>query len=253
MFEQSIIAGAPKKRRAWTISLSITGQIVAVGVAVLIPLVAYDQLPVTKLTPRFLPQPPSGRSNRPRPDHVKVAAVKWEQKKNVFTEPNRIPPSARMIVDPAPSHADETGPGIIGGVGEGGGDRDGVIGGILKAASEAEPAAPPKVETTAPAAAKSQIQRIRLGGVVLEAKLIHRVIPVYPAPARIVRASGNVMLQAVIGRDGHIQEIKAISGHPLLVAAAIDAVRQWIYQPTTLNGEPVEVDTVITVTFTLAR
>lgn len=253
MFEQSIIAGAPKKRRAWTVSVSITGQIIAAGVAVLIPLVAYDHLPVTKLTPRFLPQPPPGKPNRPRPDHVKVAAVEWQRRDDVFREPARIPASPQMIVDPAPPDAGDSGPGVIGGVGGGGSDT-GVVGSILKEVSrQAQPVAPPKAEAKAPVAAKNEIPRIKLGGYVLEAKLIHRVVPVYPAPARLVRASGNVQLQAVIGRDGRIQEIKVVSGHPMLVPAAIEAVRQWIYQPTTLNGEPVEVDTVITVTFTLAR
>ncbi len=254
MFEQSIIAGAPRKRRAWTVSVSVTGQIIAVGVAVLIPLVAYDHLPVTKLAPRFLPQPPQGKAHRPKPEHVKVVSANWERKDNVFREPASIPLHAQMIVDPAPPDAIESGPSVEGGIGGSGSDPNWVVGGILRAASEqTQNIAPPKVEERVAVAPKAEIPRIKLGGNVLEAKLIHRVVPVYPATARLVRASGNVLLQAVIGRDGRIQEIKVVSGHPMLVPTAIEAVRQWIYQPTTLNGEPVEVDTVITVVFSLAR
>ncbi len=254
MFEQSIIAGAPKKRRAWTISLSFTGQIVAIGVAVLIPLVAYDQLPLARLTPKLgLPRPPGGKP-KAAPNHVKVADVKWQIRSGKLIEPVRPPERAQMIVDPAPpSDPGDNGEGIAGGIGGPGSGRDAVIGSILTAASQEARPAPPPVVTPRPAAAAPKPTRITLGGNVVEAKLIHRVIPVYPALARQARIGGPVQLRAVIARNGRIQEISLLTGHPLLVQAAVDAVRQWIYQPTMLNGEPVEVDTVITVTFNLAR
>ena len=82
-------------------------------------------------------------------------------------------------------------------------------------------------------------------------KLVHQVIPVYPALARQTRVSGAVELVGIIGTDGRIRELQLVKGHPLLVRAALDAVRQWVYRPTYLNGDPVEVVSPITVNFTL--
>jgi TonB family protein len=93
--------------------------------------------------------------------------------------------------------------------------------------------------------------RIRLNGVVQETKLLSQVQPVYPTLARQARIEGSVVLHAIIGKDGTVKELQVISGHPLLVQPALDAVRKWRYQPTELNGEPVEVDTTIAVTFVL--
>jgi len=94
-------------------------------------------------------------------------------------------------------------------------------------------------------------QTIRLGGAVAAAKLVHRVQAMYPPLARQARISGTVRLDAIIGRDGTVKQLTVLSGHPLLVPAALDAVRQWEYQPTTLNGEPVAVETTIDVIFAL--
>jgi len=88
---------------------------------------------------------------------------------------------------------------------------------------------------------------------VQQAKLIRQVKPVYPPLARQARIQGTVRLTAIIARDGTIQELQVVSGHPLLVPAALEAVKQWVYQPTLLNGEPVEVITQIDVNFTLSQ
>ncbi|HWN74734.1 MAG TPA: TonB family protein [Candidatus Udaeobacter sp.] len=93
--------------------------------------------------------------------------------------------------------------------------------------------------------------RIAIGGNVQAARLINRVQPVYPEEASKDKISGTVKLHVVIAKDGKVQQIQVVSGHPLLVQAAIDAVRQWQYQPTLLNGQPVEVDTQIDVVFSL--
>ena len=94
-------------------------------------------------------------------------------------------------------------------------------------------------------------KRIRVGGNVASAKLLNRVQPVYPPLARQTRISGTVRLHAIVAKDGAIQSLEVISGHPVLQQAALDAVRQWRYEPTLLNGEPVEVDTTIDVVFAL--
>jgi protein TonB len=92
-----------------------------------------------------------------------------------------------------------------------------------------------------------------LGGKVIAAKLIYQPKPDYPQLARLTRTQGDVEFEAIIGKDGGIEQLKVVRGHPLLVKAAFDAVRQWRYQPTLLNGEPVEVLTEITVTFKLGE
>jgi len=95
--------------------------------------------------------------------------------------------------------------------------------------------------------------RIRVGGNVASTSLINQVMPVYPAIARSAHISGTVMLHAIISKDGSIETLEYISGPPLLMKSAMDAVRQWRYKPTTLNGRAVEVDTTISVVFTLGE
>ena len=102
--------------------------------------------------------------------------------------------------------------------------------------------------STAPSAAP---RRIRLGGNAQMAKLIHKVNPVYPAEAKRQRIEGDVVLTVIIGEDGKPNAIKPVSGDPLLIWSAVNAVRQWLYQPTLLNGEPVEVDTTVSIQFRL--
>jgi TonB family protein len=96
-------------------------------------------------------------------------------------------------------------------------------------------------------------QRIRIGRQVVANKLIYHVPPKYPPIAKAAGIQGTVKLDAVIGKDGTVKELKVLSGHPLLVKAAIDAVRKWRFKPTLLNGVPVEVETAIEVNFGLAQ
>jgi protein TonB len=93
--------------------------------------------------------------------------------------------------------------------------------------------------------------RLAIEGQVELAKIIERVEPVYPSLARQTRVQGTVRLHAIIAIDGSIEELEVISGHPLLIQPALDAVRRWRYAPTVLNGQPVEVDTTIDVIFSL--
>ncbi len=97
------------------------------------------------------------------------------------------------------------------------------------------------------------IKRIRVASRVAEANLLHDVAPQYPPEAGRQRIEGMVVLMAVIGKDGAVQDVQVLSGLPLLAQAAIDAVKQWRYKPYLLNGEPVEIDSRITINFTLAR
>jgi len=113
----------------------------------------------------------------------------------------------------------------------------------------AAPPPPPKPETH-PA---TQSAPIRVGGDVQMAKLIRKVMPIYPPLARSARISGTVHLIGTIGKDGTIHDLQLIGGHPLLTHAAMEAVAQWVYAPTMLNGQPVEVIAPIEVNFTLGQ
>jgi len=132
--------------------------------------------------------------------------------------------------------------GVVGGVPGGvpGGQAGGVLGGIIGGIGANLPP-PPKAP-----------QRIRVGGQVQNARLISQPRPIYPPLAKQARIQGTVHLRAIIAKDGTIQQLEVLSGHPLLVQAAVDAAKQWRYQPTLLNGEPVEVETTIVVVFILS-
>ena len=114
------------------------------------------------------------------------------------------------------------------------------------AATPPPPPPPPPGPVAAPGA-------LTVPGEVLASKLISQAKPTYPPLAKAARVQGTVRLQATIGKDGKVQNLELLSGPPLLVQAAIQAVQQWVYQPTQLNGNPVEVVTTIDVTFTLSE
>jgi protein TonB len=180
---------------------------------------------------------------------VKVIPRQFDAGK--LMQPKAIPKEITMIKEeelPAASGVQ----GVVGGVPGGvpGGVAGGVIGGIIGSVPTAAPPPPPPPKVEAP---KLTPQRIRVGGNVQAAMAIRAPKPSYPPLAKQARIQGVVRLNAVIGKDGTIQDLKAASGHPLLVPAALEAVRQWLYKPTLLNGEPVEVVTVIDVNFTLSQ
>ena len=108
-------------------------------------------------------------------------------------------------------------------------------------------------EPPADAASNQTPQRIRVGGNVQAMNLIQRVTPPYPPDAKAARVQGLVRFQATIGKDGSILDLDLVSGPALLVPAATEAVKQWLYKPTLLNGQPVEVITGIDVNFTLSQ
>jgi protein TonB len=155
--------------------------------------------------------------------------------------PTKIPQKVQMIKEDEAPPPVMGSSGVIGGVPGGipGGQMGGVIGGIISST----PVAVPKVATP---------QRVRVSQGVSAGLLVRRVNPTYPPLARQARISGQVVLRAVIAKDGSIENLTLVSGHPMLAPAAIEAVKQWKYRPYLLNGEPVEVDTEVLVNFTLA-
>ena len=123
-----------------------------------------------------------------------------------------------------------------------------MIGGVLGGVPGAPPPPPPP-----PPAKKAPAGPVRVGGQVAEANLIRRVQPLYPPLAKSARVSGTVEFSAVISKEGNIENLQLVRGHPLLVNAAREAVLQWKYKPTMLNGQAVEVVTSIIVNFTLSQ
>jgi TonB family protein len=127
----------------------------------------------------------------------------------------------------------------------------GVPGGVVGGVPGGVPGSLESVNPTTPRAVDSPRQPIRVGGNVQASKLIHRVEPEYPTMAKGAKVEGLVLLQVRIDEKGNVEVVKVIKGHPLLNPAAVEAVKKWKYAPTYLNGEPVSVVAIVTVTFTL--
>jgi protein TonB len=243
MFEDSLIesGGRLKTKRGWTSLLSFALEFMIIGVMVLIPLIFTEALP--KGTTMFLLVAPPPPPPPPPPAAAVVKIVKVVQTDIVNGElrtPTKIPKKVEMIKEEeAPPQMAAT--GVVGGVPGGvpGGSMGGVIGSVLSAT----PVAVPKIATP---------QRVRVSSGVVSGLLLRKVQPNYPPLARQARIQGVVVLQAQISKEGAIENLQLISGHPMLAPAAIEAVKQWKYKPYLLNGEPVEVETQVQVNFTLA-
>jgi len=253
MFEQSLVLPTPDNKR-WTFALSITLQVAAVCVMVLLPLIYTERLSqVLTRGPLFAPTPP------PPPPPQPVVTAQPQSVQSVRVAPRMAAPLV-FLRDRAPrpitefiervfegaAPAEVCAHCVVGGTGVASG---GIFGTLPSRVNTPPPPPPPPARDTKPEPPKL----VRVGGDVLAAKMIRRVMPIYPALAKQARISGTVRLDGKIARDGTISELKVVSGHPLLVPAALDAVRQWLYRPTLLNGEPVEVSAPIEVNFTLSN
>jgi periplasmic protein TonB len=244
MFEDSLIESGNrlKTKRGWTSMVSFLIQIGIIGVMVLIPLIFTEALPKTQLMTFLVapPPPPPPPPPAAAPVHV-VKQIQTDIVNGELRTPTKIPQKVQMIKEdeaPPPSMATA---GVVGGVPGGvpGGQMGGIIGGIVSST----PMAVPKVATP---------QRVRVSSGVSTGLLVRKVNPNYPPLARQARIQGTVILQAEISKTGDIQNLRLISGHPMLAPSAIEAVKQWKYKPYLLNGEPVEVETTVQVNFTLA-
>jgi protein TonB len=244
MFEDSLIesGGKLKTNRGKTTTISFILQVLLVGVLVLIPLIFTEALPKTQLM-TFLVAPPPPPPPPPPPAAAPVKVVKQVQSnldQGQLRTPTKIPEKVQMIKEEDAPPPDMSA-GVVGGVPGGvpGGQMGGVIGGIISST----PTAVPKVATP---------QRVRVSLGVSQGLLIKKVQPTYPPLARQARIQGRVLLQAEISKDGTIENLRLINGHPMLAPAAIEAVKQWRYKPYMLNGEPVAVETQVEVNFTLS-
>jgi periplasmic protein TonB len=239
MFEDSLVesGGRIKTRQGATTALSFVLEILLLGVLVLLPLIFTEALPTQQLMTMLVAPPPPPPPPPPAAAPVIVKKIQSELDNGQL----RIPKKIQMIKeDEAPP---STGPaGVVGGVP--GGVPGGTMGGVLGSVMSGMPTAVPKAATP---------QRVRVSQGVSQGLLIHKVTPQYPPLAQQARIQGTVVLQALIGKDGTIQNLHVISGHPMLTNAALAAVKEWQYKPYYLNGEPVEVETTINVNFTLGQ
>jgi periplasmic protein TonB len=244
MFDEMVIS-SPNPRRTnkpWTVFLSMLLQCAFLAILILIPLIYTEALPKTMMA-TMLTAPPPPPPPPPPPVAAQVVHVKPQahlMDAGKLVAPKVIPKEVKIIKEDA--EPDLGAVGMAGGVpgGVAGGSMGGVIGGVIGGMGGAPP--PPKPKLSGP---------LKVGGNVQAARIISKPMPVYPPLARQTRISGTVRLHAIIGKDGRIQSLEVMNGHPLLQQAALDAVRQWRYQPTLLNGEPVDVDTTVDVIFTL--
>jgi protein TonB len=243
MFEEMVVSSPTSKKtnKPWTVIVSMIFQCTFLAILILIPLIYTEALPKAMLS-TMLVAPPPPPPPPPPPAATPIVKVKPQvhlMQNNQLVAPKVIPKDVKIIKEEA--EPDPNTLGMQGGVpgGVAGGSMGGVLGGVIGGAGTAPP--PPKPAQS----------RIRQGGAVQAALLVNKVQPSYPPLARQTRVSGTVRLHAVISKEGAVQQLEVLSGHPLLVQAALDAVRQWRYRPTLLNGEPVEVDTTIDVIFSL--
>ena len=248
MFEASLVDDTARTARPYTVSLSIVLQVMASAFAVAYPLWHIEKLPFLPLrapspfrNPTTLVDPrPAQQQTRSKPSREhRVFVLPTVQVRNNapvlnFDLSNNLPPNDGITgpsVHWAASSSQPLGNGAI-----------------IVDKPVARPTPTPEVK---PAAVPTG--PLRVGGRVRPPELIHDVRPAYPALAKQIRAQGVVKIEAIISRDGIVRDARVVSGYPLLVAAALDAVRQWRYRPTVLNDQPVEVALALEVNFILAR
>jgi protein TonB len=236
MFNELPVSG-PKRRTTqtrWTFLLSLGGELTVLAILLLIPLIYLQRLPFgwheTMLAP-----PPSAP-----PTVARTATVAPTRGMTVLSVPTFIPPHP-VIVRETVASSTAPGPGSVS-----------IPGTIPGTASNGQwTSLLPSTGPAPPPATKPGPSRLKVSSGVEAAKIIRMVRPNYPAMARAARIEGTVVLSAIIGVDGRVEMLHYVSGPPLLVQPALDAVRQWRYAPTLLNGRPVSVETTITVVFTL--
>ena len=237
MFDDLLESTNEKKKdnKGWGFILSGVVQALILGILILIPLIYTEALPKAMLSTLLIaPPPPPPPPPPPQPVKTIVKPVARLIQSGKLMQPRAIPKEVAVFKEA------ELPPDVINNAGA---TRRRVWrhpgtghGRAQWLRLRPKPTAP---------------TRIKQGGNVTAAAIITQTRPVYPPLARQARIQGNVVLHAIIDKDGKVAQLEVISGHPLLVQSALDAVKQWRYKPTQLNGDPVEVDTTITVTFTM--
>jgi periplasmic protein TonB len=241
LFYDSLVVSDAKSRRRnpWAAVGSVTLLSLLLLALVVIPLFDTDTLTLAKretLTLLYVP-PAAAASN------VTRLPVPTSTSRNTPTN-MRLPIAVHTTQVAPPTPPVDTAGGLVGGVP--GGVVGGIPGGVLGQVLRSTGSAPVLATTPAP-------KRIRVPARTAEANLVYDVTPKYPPEAGRARIEGTVVLLAVIGKDGAVEDVRVEKGLPVLAQAAIEAVKQWRYRPYLLNGEPVEVDSQITINFTLSK
>ena len=238
MFSQTFVDSAPRHRKSYAFALSSCLQALVLGLLALASLFYRQGVPEMQLHSLLLvpraPTPPT----QVTPEKRQVASGRRAMQWSMLVRALR-PMLATSSVNSMPDAPDVTIAGTTTGA---------VTDSSLVSVMTGPPATAP---APAERAAAKPLRPVTIGGVVAEANLIKRSEPVYPALARAARVQGSVQFTAVISREGTVEKLQLVSGHPLLVQAAREAILQWRYRPTRLNGEAVEVVTIITVNFRL--
>ncbi len=237
-----------QKPTVWNYVLSVFIQTSIVVTMILLPLYYTDAIDLKQFTTTFLVAPPPPPPPPPPVTQAIVKAPKVTVKlmqSGKLVAPSAIPKQVAMLKENE-DLAPDPGIGVVGGVPGGvpGGQSGGVIGGILSGTPKAY--IPPAPGTGAPKAP------IRVGGRVMAPRVIMAPDPIYPSLAKQARISGEVVIDAVIDVNGNVVEMQVLNGHPLLVPAALEALKKWKYQPTILNDEPVPVQLVVTIRFKMS-
>jgi periplasmic protein TonB len=227
-----------RPRNPWTVIASYVFLSVLLLALIVIPLFHTDPLPKSqRMTMLYLQPPPAAGGN--------AAKLQLPKPESITSSKSMAIPAPVQKTQEAPPPSTGTTGALIGGVP--GGIIGGLPGGLIEV--PAVTSVPILARTPEP----KPVTRIRVASRIAEANLIHDVAPQYPLEAGRERIEGTVVLMAAIGKDGSVQDVQVVSGLPLLTQAAIDAVKQWRYKPYLLNGEPVEIDSRITINFTLSK
>ena len=242
MFAESLLetSWAERGRRSWTTLTSFGLQAVIIGLLLLIPILSTVGLPLARVvsTPISMGKRDPGPSPRVQ-SGGRRSPVQIVPFTGRIMEPGRIPVGI---------HRDDTVGQPVGPIG----DPSLPIGPTIGTSGPGFPLPFSGTRSVMPVAPPPNVKAFRTSKM-LEGSLIRRVEPLYPPLARTARIQGSVVLAAVISKAGTIDDLRLVSGHPLLAKAAIDAVSQWRYRPYILNGDVIEVETQITVNFVLGR
>jgi len=250
MFESTLQNGRCSiARRIVSLLVSASIHVATILVLVLLPLVYFDVLPELDLVTFLIaaPPPPAPIPPPPAPAAERRVVASPRQVISDFS----IPPTTIPRGIPEPDPRDLEVPNSLFPQGAVAASPYGASGGIpgpgLTSLLGPIVAPPTPLVPPRPSRAKAH----KMGGVVLDGKVVKRIEPAYPILARTARVSGTVVLQVHIDEEGNVESLDVLSGHPLLVESAVTAVRQWKYSPTLLNGEPVPIIGTVTVIFNL--
>lgn len=239
MFRQTFVHQQRDPLKPWAMAASLLGQCLAVAAMALAPLVFTYELPLGRLVSQmWITAPPPPAAPAPLNAAKPAAAKAPERFQKQMQAPSVIPDAVALIDDRTSAKLAAEGAASLGGV------VGGIAGFGSNLAGIGQPwnLAPPLVR-----------EPLRVGGSVQAARLVHQVMPVFPLEASQERVEGVVKLEAIITTAGLIRSLNVLEGHELLRASAVEAVRQWRYRPTRLNGKEIEVRTRIDVVFRLAE